>query len=67
MTQNDQIKAHLEQGEELTAIKALALFGSFRLAAGVNDLRKQGMIINSVMVSENGKRFAKYFVKKLQE
>lgn len=62
MTQNEQIKQHLESGHSLTALEALKLFGSMRLAARIDNLKKQGLIINSVMVKSGKKRFAKYFV-----
>lgn len=64
MTQNQLIRAHLEDGGEITAILALNLYGVFRLAARISDLRSEGMIINSVMVSSGKKKFAKYFIEK---
>jgi len=62
MTQSEQIKKHLEKGMSITSLEALTLYSCFRLASRVNDLRKQGLIIHSVMVKSGKKRFAKYFL-----
>jgi hypothetical protein len=42
MTHNDLILQHLEQGRTITAIEALVLFGCFRLAARIKELRDAG-------------------------
>lgn len=65
MTQNQLIRAHLEDGGEITAILALNLYGVFRLAARVHQLRNEGMIIHSEMITKGKKKFAKYFVEKV--
>ena len=62
MTQNEQIKQHLLKGMSLTALDSLRLFSCMRLAARISDLKKQGLIIHSVIVKSGKKRFAKYFV-----
>lgn len=64
MTQNQLIRAHLESGKSLTALEALNIFSTMRLASRINDLKNEGMIIQSVMVSNGKKKFAKYFVSK---
>jgi hypothetical protein len=38
-----------------------------RLAARINDLRADGHVIGTEMASENGKKFAKYFLIKERE
>lgn len=63
-TQNEQIKKALKQGRKLTALDALEDFGCLRLASRISDLRKQGLPIIRKMVSENGKTFAQYSLKK---
>ncbi len=64
-SQRKQIKAWLESGKSITPIEALNLFGCFRLGARIWDLRHlYGMEIESCTVEENGKRYAKYFLKK---
>lgn len=67
MTQNEQIKQHLEKGNSITPMLALQLCQCFRLASRIKDLRNKGMIIEREMVLRNGKRFAKYFVKSLDK
>ena len=60
--QTELIRTHLEQGHELTAMEALDRFRCFRLAARVNDLRRDGWDIHSRMTTRNGKRFAVYWM-----
>ena len=60
-TQCKQIAAHLEGGKTITAIEALNLFGCFRLASRINDLRNRGMqIITEKILTATGKRVARY-------
>lgn len=61
-TQNEKIKAYLEEGHSLTPIDALNLFGCFRLATRIFDLKKQGMKIRTDIVENKatGKRYASY-------
>ena len=42
MTQEEQILNHLKLGEHLTPLKALHLFGTFRLSARIFDLKQKG-------------------------
>ena len=64
-SQNKQILAALQAGEALSPMEALARFGCSRLAARIADL-KDGKLnhtkydIQTIMVSEGGKRFARY-------
>lgn len=62
-SQNKQIRKYLESGYSITAIDALNLFGCFRLASRIYDLKQQGMDIKSELVYKNGKRFAQYRIK----
>lgn len=66
MTQREMIKNYLEEGHSLTPIDALNLFGCFRLATRVFELKKQGMDIRTEIVenSETGKRYARYSLAK---
>lgn len=61
-TQNQRIKEYLENGHKLTPLKALNLFGCFRLASRISDLKKQGMNIKTEMVTDanTGKQYASY-------
>ena len=61
-TQNEKIKKYLGAGNTLTPMEALNLFGCFRLATRIFELKKQGLNIDSEMVEDvaTGKRYAKY-------
>jgi len=60
-TQTDEIKRALLEGMELTQLDAYRHFGCFRLAARVEELRKQGLDIETQTIkSANGKKFARY-------
>jgi len=64
-SQNALIKAFLLSGESITASEALNMYGCFRLAARIADLRDESLNIVTEMVTlENGKRVARYFIKK---
>ncbi len=59
-SQNVKIYLFLKRGGKLTPLKALKLFGCFRLASRANDLRKLGYDVKSEMVTRKGKRFSEY-------
>ena len=61
MTQCEQILEHL-QGGPITPITALNMYGCFRLAARINDLRAEGHKIKTETGTRNGKRYAIYFL-----
>ena len=60
-TQCKQIAAHLKCGNTITALEALDLFGCFRLASRIHDLRVAGynIIVDRVKTS-TGKTVAQY-------
>lgn len=58
--QKTQILMHMRTKGPVTPLSALKLFGCFRLAARIDDLRKDGWLINSTMVTHRGKRYASY-------
>ena len=60
MSQIKNILNHLKSGSSITATEALNLFGCFRLAARIHDLRNQGHWIQSVESREGNKSFAEY-------
>lgn len=68
-TQREKIKKYLEDGHSLTPLDALSLFGCFRLATRIFELKKQGMNIRTEMVEnpETGKRYAKYRLVRVTE
>ena len=49
-SQKDAILEYLEEGNSITKLDALSLFGCSRLAARICDLRKDGWAIRSKMV-----------------
>lgn len=59
MNQNTQILKHLRK-RPLTPLEALYLYGCLRLAARVNELRSQGNPIQTEIVRQGNKRFARY-------
>lgn len=61
MSQEAQILAHLEAGNTLTPLEALAKFKCFRLSGRILDLKKKGHpIITETHEMLDGKRVAKY-------
>lgn len=63
MSQNTKILTHIKR-EPIDPMLALNLYGCFRLAARISDLRDQGHVIDTEMVESNGKRYAKYRLRK---
>ena len=62
-TQNAQILDHLMSQKNITAVEALRLFGCFRLAARIHDLKQDGHVINGTMIDlPNGKRVKRYWL-----
>ena len=59
-TQTLLILAHLQTHDGITSLEALDLYGCFRLAARIADLKALGYTITSETVQRNGKRYAKY-------
>ena len=68
-TQKEKIREYLEQGHSLTPIDALELFGCFRLATRIFELKKEGLNIETDMVENKatGKRYASYSIKTVPE
>jgi hypothetical protein len=66
MTQTDAIRAHLRSGRGITPLQALDDYGCFRLAARIDELRREGMDIETVNEIRNGKKFARYQIRKRQ-
>ena len=63
-SQNKKILAYLEDGNVITPIEALTLFGCMRLASRIADLKKKGYSITSTIISTGDARYAQY---KLEE
>lgn len=54
------ILAHLKTRGSINPMIALKQYGCFRLAARVKDLKDEGHLINTTIVSKRGKRYAAY-------
>jgi hypothetical protein len=66
-TQCDSIIKYLQDGNSLSQLEAIYMFGCMRLASRISDLRDMGYMIDTNMIKDEktGKRYAKYvlFVK----
>jgi hypothetical protein len=49
-TQNKLIAEHLKAGRKITPLDALYLFNCWRLSARIDDLKKLGMSIKTIMI-----------------
>lgn len=59
-TQTTRILRYLKAGNRLTALSAYTKFHCMRLAARIEELRDDGVRINSRMIRRNGKKIASY-------
>ena len=60
-TQCAQIKKWLEDGKSITSLEALEMFGCFRLASRIFDLRERGLDITTTKIkTESGKYVTEY-------
>ena len=63
MSQCSQILQHLKRGP-ITQLQAFELYGCWRLAARVHDLRGKGHDIQTRIVDAGEKHYAQYWLKK---
>lgn len=63
-SQNALIKGWLLNGYSITPMEALNMFGCFRLSARIANLRDEGMLVVTDMVTINDKRVARYYLQK---
>lgn len=61
-SQNALIKGWLLNGNSITPMEALNMFGCFRLSARIANLRDDGMQVVTDMVTINDKRVARYYL-----
>jgi len=62
MTQKQQILNYLKSGKCLTPLEALELFGCFRLASAIHELKKEGHKIITRIVGNDHKKWAQYYL-----
>ena len=61
MTQNQKLLKHFRRRKTISQYEALLVYGIARLASRVDELRKAGLNIETIMKQdENGKRYARY-------
>ena len=60
MSQKSAILSHLKSKKTITPLQALELFGCFRLAARISELRESGHLIETETVHQGDKHYAKY-------
>jgi hypothetical protein len=63
-SQTALIKGWLLNGRSITQLDALNMFGCFRLAARIANIREEGFDIVTDMVTVNDKRIAQYYLLK---
>ena len=61
-TQSNQILEYMRQGNSITPLEALNMFGCMRLGARIYDLSQAGHVIHREMVHDKrtGKKYASY-------
>lgn len=64
MNQTAMVLEYIQKKGSITPLEALTELGCMRLGARVWELRHEGLPIERAMVEANGKRFAKYYLKK---
>lgn len=60
-SQNKMLKTILDQGTQISALDALNMIGTMRLAARVYDIKQEGYPVDKYVREENGKRITYYF------
>jgi hypothetical protein len=68
-SQKEKIAARLKNGLSITPLEALSLYGCFRLASRISELKKEGLdIVCNIVerVNEDGERkqFAEYHLRR---
>lgn len=59
-SQKEMVLEHLKTHRGITPLEALDMFGCFRLAAVICELRKDGFDIETEMVTRGEKTYAEY-------
>ena len=64
-SQNELIYAYLSEGNSLTTLEALYIFGTMNLRSRISDIeRKHNIHVPRMTVHKDGKHFNKYFLAK---
>lgn len=59
-SQNVRLMQHMRNRGSITSMMAFKRYAITRLAARIDDLERDGHLINSVWVQRNGKRYKAY-------
>jgi len=59
-SQYENILAHLKKKKTITPMEALNLYGCFRLASRINEMRDNGIKILTTLIEDDGKHYAQY-------
>lgn len=63
-SQKQKILKHLSSGKSLSPLQALGLFGCYRLASRIYDLKRTGHPIETIIKSDDqGRTYASYVLK----
>ena len=61
MSQKEKILKHLRSGAHITPLEAMGLFGVYRLAARIKDLRDDGHdIVTDIKSDGTGRTYSRY-------
>lgn len=60
LSQLNMVREHLLNGNTITPIEALNMFGAFRLSHIIYVLRNEGMDIETHTIDDGVRRYAKY-------
>lgn len=58
--QTRSVLTYLSRGRSLSALQALGSLGVYRLAARIDELRDAGYPVQTRLVKQGGRRFARY-------
>jgi hypothetical protein len=60
MSQTDKIVDYLKNGGTLTSLDALRMFGCFRLASRISEIKQHHRIETEMIKTDSGKTVAQY-------
>lgn len=66
-SQTLQVYEYIGKHGSITPLEALEHIGCFRLGARIWELKDMGFPVTGTMVTENGKRFKRYYMKSRSE
>jgi hypothetical protein len=67
VTQTDLILDYMRKGNSITSMEALNMFGCFRLASRISELKQHGIDIEVTTTHSGGKHYASYRVKEKED